>query len=63
MLEARILEDPAVILELLVAPLHLRALVTRAPLEDAFFDQIVTTLLAGISSTTGRGETHPMHAR
>ncbi|MEZ0052416.1 AcrR family transcriptional regulator [Mycobacterium sp. MAA66] len=42
--------DPRLVLELLVAPLHTRALITRWPVDDGVIEQIVDALLRGVSS-------------
>ena len=41
--------DPQLPLELLVSPLHMRALLTRQPIDDAQIAQIVDTLLGGLA--------------
>ena len=39
-------DDPA--LELLAAPPHFRALLTRQPIDDSFIEHVVDTLLRGL---------------
>lgn len=41
--------DPKFAQELLVAPLYLRKLVTREPIDDAFIQNVVDTLLGGLA--------------
>ncbi|WP_369386662.1 TetR/AcrR family transcriptional regulator [Streptomyces sp. CG1] len=40
--------DAALLLELLISPLHFRALLTRMPIDDHFVEQTVDTLLHGL---------------
>jgi AcrR family transcriptional regulator len=40
--------DPELALELLVAPLHFRGLLTRQPIDDRFVEQMVDTLVRGL---------------
>lgn len=40
--------DPALGLELFIAPLHFRALLTRQPVDAAVIEQLVDTLLGGL---------------
>jgi hypothetical protein len=42
--------DPAMALELLIAPLHFRTLLTRQPVDEQLAGQIVDLLLKGIAS-------------
>jgi AcrR family transcriptional regulator len=42
--------DPALALELLVAPLHFRTLLIRQPLDDSLIEQVVDTLLRGLAT-------------
>jgi AcrR family transcriptional regulator len=42
--------DPALALELLVAPLHFRTLLIRQPLDDSLIEQAVDTLLRGLAT-------------
>jgi AcrR family transcriptional regulator len=42
--------DPQLAMELLVAPLHFRKLLTREQLDDAFVDKMVDTLMRGLAS-------------
>ena len=42
--------DPAMALELLIAPLHFRALLTRQPVDEQLAGQVVDLLLNGIAS-------------
>lgn len=42
--------DPAMALELLIAPLHFRALLTRQPVDGQLAGQVVDLLLKGIAS-------------
>lgn len=42
--------DPAMALELLIAPLHFRALLTRQPVDEQVAGQVVDLLLKGIAS-------------
>ncbi|WP_330253427.1 TetR/AcrR family transcriptional regulator [Nocardia sp. NBC_00565] len=41
--------DPTLTLELLIAPLHFRALLTRQPLDDDHAERMVDTLLRGLT--------------
>jgi len=41
--------DSQIALELLAAPLHFRALLTRQPIDDSFIEHVVDTLLRGLS--------------
>jgi len=40
--------DPAMVLELAIAPVHFRALLTREPLDDAFISHLVDALIGGL---------------
>lgn len=42
--------DPQLALEMLVAPLHFRKMLTRQPIDDEFVDRMVDTLIRGLSS-------------
>jgi AcrR family transcriptional regulator len=42
--------DPQLALELLVAPLHFRKLLTRQPIDDSFVEHLVDALLHGLAS-------------
>jgi AcrR family transcriptional regulator len=42
--------DPALALELLVAPLHFRTLLIRQPLDESLIEQVVDTLLRGLAT-------------
>jgi AcrR family transcriptional regulator len=42
--------DPQLALEMLVAPLHFRQLLTRQPIDDSFVVQMADTLMRGLSS-------------
>lgn len=42
--------DAQLALELLVAPLHFRSLLTRQPIDNALIDRIVDTLIGGLAS-------------
>jgi AcrR family transcriptional regulator len=41
--------DSQLALELLIAPLHFRALLTRQPIDDSLIEQVVDTLLGGLA--------------
>ena len=45
-------ENPSFALEMLVAPLHLRLLLTRQPLDDALPAQLADQLISGLLGTT-----------
>jgi AcrR family transcriptional regulator len=42
--------DSQLALELLIAPLHFRALLTRQPIDDTMIEQVVDTLLRGLAA-------------
>ena len=42
--------DSQLALELLIAPLHFRALLTRQPIDDTMIEQVVDTLLRGLAT-------------
>ena len=42
--------DSQLALELLIAPLHFRALLTRQPIDDSLIEQVVDTLLRGLAA-------------
>jgi AcrR family transcriptional regulator len=42
--------DSQLALELLIAPLHFRALLTRQPIDDSLIEQVVDTLLGGLAA-------------
>jgi AcrR family transcriptional regulator len=42
--------DSQLALELLIAPLHFRALLTRQRIDDSFIEQVVDTLLGGLAA-------------
>jgi AcrR family transcriptional regulator len=42
--------DSQLALELLIAPLHFRALLTRQPIDDTMIEQLVDTLLRGLAT-------------
>jgi AcrR family transcriptional regulator len=42
--------DSQLALELLIAPLHFRALLTRQPIDDTVIEQVVDTLLRGLAT-------------
>src|SRR6201998_1847391 len=42
--------DSQLALELLIAPLHFRALLTRQPIDESLIEQVVDTLLRGLSA-------------
>ena len=42
--------DPQLALELLVAPLHFRKLLTRQPIDDSFVEHVVDALLHGLTN-------------
>ena len=42
--------DSQLALELLIAPLHFRALLTRQPIDDTVIEQVVNTLLRGLAA-------------
>jgi AcrR family transcriptional regulator len=48
--------DAATALELVIAPLHFRALLTRQPVDDQAVENLVDVLLAGLVTSTQRGE-------
>jgi hypothetical protein len=41
--------DPQLAMELLVAPIHFRKLLTRAAIDDSFIENMVDTLVRGLS--------------
>jgi hypothetical protein len=41
--------DPAMVLELAIAPVHFRALLTREPLDDDFIGHLIDVLIDGLA--------------
>ena len=41
--------DPQMPVELVVAPLYLRKLISRQPVDDKFIEQVVDTILGGVT--------------
>jgi AcrR family transcriptional regulator len=41
--------NPQIALELLVGPLHYRALITRQPIDDGYIEEMIDTLLPGLA--------------
>jgi hypothetical protein len=48
--EVRAGTDPELAMELLVAPLHFRKLLTRQHIDDSFVEHMVDTLICGLTS-------------
>ena len=51
--------DPQLPLELLVSSLHMRALLTRQPLDDAWIERIVDTALNGVAQVSPSATSRP----
>ncbi|HEY5786064.1 MAG TPA: TetR/AcrR family transcriptional regulator [Microlunatus sp.] len=47
--------DPRMVIESIIGPIHLRLLLTGEPVDQAFLDNVVDTVLHGIDTTTGLG--------
>ena len=55
--------DPHTVIESIIGPIHLRLLLTGEPVDQAFLDAVVDTVLGGVTTTTAQPARSRNHSR